>query len=925
VLLAAAVAVAGLSADTASAAQLDADFHFNGTRSAPTGEAIADIGTGNAFESEIVDRGPGPRSVLAFPTGNGLSLPTAGLASSGSYSIAMLFRLDSISGRRKLLDFSDGTSGAGLYLCNGQLQIDLLGADLCVADPDSSAGWMQVVLTRDGESGSVHAFLDDGEQSLDDGGGALALPAALRLFIDDDGAPGDEQSGGAVARVRVYDGVMSPQDVVALDRVDAAAPVVSLDALPAITADSTPALSGAAGTEAGDLSEVSVAVYSGLEATGTPVRTVIATRSGGSWTATAPTLADGTYTAQAEQADGAGNTGRSAASTFTVDSAAPAVSVSSPAAGSATRDPTPAYSGGAGDGPGDGGTITLRVYSGPSATGSPVQTLSASRSGASWSVTGSAPLPDGVYTVRAAQSDAANNTGQSSAVTFAVDTTGPTPSVAAPAAGTRTNDATPHYAGGAGDAAGDGGSVAVRVYAGSGTAGAVVETLTAPRSGSSWAVDADSALADGVYTVVATQSDTAGNTGTSDPVVFAVDTAGAAVSISSPANGGSTNDTTPSYAGVAGDDPGDEATITVDVHPGATDSTAPVQTLTAQRAGGIWSVSGTSPLTDGVYTVRAIQRDSAGNATVSDPVTFTVDTAPPETNVVAGPSGPTRDSTPELSFSSADGRGFVCRVYRDGDPPPTFAACTSPDVTQPLGDGAYVFEVAAIDAAGNQDPSPAKREFRVDTTAPHTNITVGPGDTTAADAAFTFTADEAATFSCRLDGAAWEPCTSPRVYSGLAPGPHTFEVRGVDAAGNAEVAAASSSWQVLRPGLKVPAVGSQAVALAGEVVQMRRTLRHTPLRRLAKRGKLTFPEFDAITPGIIDLRVTAGRATFAAARWELPDAGRYTIDVKLTRRGRRLARTRPRLAIALAIAFTDRAGRTLHATASATMRRLGTR
>ena len=38
-------------------------------------------------------------------------------------------------------------------------------------------------------------------------------------------------------------------------------------------------------------------------------------------------------------------------------------------------------------------------------------------------------------------------------------------------------------------------------------------------------------------------------------------------------------------------------------------------------------------------------------------------------------------------------------------------------------------------------------------------------------------------FSCRLDGAAWEPCGSPHTYSALGLGPHQFEVMAVDAAG----------------------------------------------------------------------------------------------------------------------------------------------
>ena len=40
-----------------------------------------------------------------------------------------------------------------------------------------------------------------------------------------------------------------------------------------------------------------------------------------------------------------------------------------------------------------------------------------------------------------------------------------------------------------------------------------------------------------------------------------------------------------------------------------------------------------------------------------------------------------------------------------------------------------------------------------------------------------------ATFVCKLDGSAWAPCGSPRPFSGLAVGSHTFKVRATNDAG----------------------------------------------------------------------------------------------------------------------------------------------
>ncbi|HUR84866.1 MAG TPA: hypothetical protein VMY78_05935 [Solirubrobacteraceae bacterium] len=68
---------------------------------------------------------------------------------------------------------------------------------------------------------------------------------------------------------------------------------------------------------------------------------------------------------------------------------------------------------------------------------------------------------------------------------------------------------------------------------------------------------------------------------------------------------------------------------------------------------------------------------------------------------------------------------------------------------------------------------------------PTVTITSGPAVYSSATAAsFTYSSLVSATFSCRLDGAAWEPCgsgpTSSKPYGDLGDGTHLFEVRGSD-------------------------------------------------------------------------------------------------------------------------------------------------
>jgi hypothetical protein len=109
------------------------------------------------------------------------------------------------------------------------------------------------------------------------------------------------------------------------------------------------------------------------------------------------------------------------------DVTAPAITLTTPAHGSATNNTTPLFAGVAGMAPGDAATVTVKIYLGTSASGPPVQTLAATRDGTTGAyAVAAAALAEGVYTARAQQSDDAGNTGFSTANTFTVDTTRPT-------------------------------------------------------------------------------------------------------------------------------------------------------------------------------------------------------------------------------------------------------------------------------------------------------------------------------------------------------------------------------------------------------------------------------------------------------------------------------------------------------------------
>ena len=245
---------------------------------------------------------------------------------------------------------------------------------------------------------------------------------------------------------------------------------------------------------------------------------------------------------------------------------------------------------------------------------------------------------------------------------------------------------------------------------------------------------------------------------------------------------------------------------------GATNDSTPTFTFTSSEAGstfqcridgGAWepctTPHTTAELAAGTHTFEVRAIDSSGNV---DPTPasreFTVetvqDTTPPDTTITAGPTGVTNDSTPTFTFTATEaGSTFQCRVD-DG----AWEPCTTPHTTGTLADGTHKFEVRAVDAAGNVDPTPASRTFTVDTTPPDTTITAGPsGTTNDSTPTFSFTATEAgSTFACRVDGGAWGSCTTPHTTGTLADGTHTFEVQATDGAGNTDPTPASRTFTV---------------------------------------------------------------------------------------------------------------------------------
>lgn len=144
-------------------------------------------------------------------------------------------------------------------------------------------------------------------------------------------------------------------------------------------------------------------------------------------------LGDGSHTFDVKAVDAAGNESGATTRAWRVDTTPPFVSLTTPADGSSTADATPSFSGSAGGANGDSSTVSVLVYSGASATGTPVRTLSTGAAlDGSYSVAPADPLPNGTYTAQAQQVDQAGNTGKSTPNTFTVAVPAPPTNLSPP-------------------------------------------------------------------------------------------------------------------------------------------------------------------------------------------------------------------------------------------------------------------------------------------------------------------------------------------------------------------------------------------------------------------------------------------------------------------------------------------------------------
>jgi hypothetical protein len=166
----------------------------------------------------------------------------------------------------------------------------------------------------------------------------------------------------------------------------------------------------------------------------------------------------------------------------------------------------------------------------------------------------------------------------------------------------------------------------------------------------------ESGLASGCYKYTLTGTDNVGNTASVSTVVK-VDTDNPTVSLT---------------------DPGTPLGGTTPLDASASDSSTGIQQVVFQRTpagGSTWTTIGsdssspygtswdTTGVSDGLYDVRAVATDTAGNADSSVVASRRVDNTAPNTTIGASPADPSNNTTPSFSFSSSEtGSSFECRI-----------------------------------------------------------------------------------------------------------------------------------------------------------------------------------------------------------------------------------------------------------------------
>ncbi|MFC1926574.1 hypothetical protein ACFLWV_02360 [Chloroflexota bacterium] len=451
-------------------------------------------------------------------------------------------------------------------------------------------------------------------------------------------------------------------------------------------------------------------------------------------------LVDGNYYWKVKAIDGAGNEGAwSEAWSFTVDALnPPAPALTSPQDSAVITDTTPTLDW---EDVADPTGIIYDIQVSDDGIFAAVVLTKTGLIASQYTLAPGEALADGTYHWRARAIDGAGNPSDwSSDWSFIIDNTGPPiPTLLAPADEALTNDTTPAF-----DWEGvvepNGVSYTLMIDD-SDTFATPVRTQLGLAT-SDYTLTVGEALPDGTYYWRVEAVDDFGNPGGWSAVwSFTVDTVGPPTpTLVSPADGISTNDTTPT---LDWEDVFDPSEVTYDLQVDDTDDS--FGSLVVDETGiddSFFDILVALP--DGIYYWRVEAVDGAGNHNGvilwTEVWTFTVDTAAPAEPTLLLPEDDsyTNDTTPTLDWDNVvDPSGVIYTLeVDDGDTftSPLFTLIglgTSEYTLSPgeaLPEGTYYWRVMAVDGAGNPSGWSSEWSFTIELTNPDAPVLLLPED-----------------------------------------------------------------------------------------------------------------------------------------------------------------------------------------------------
>ncbi|WP_162986000.1 Ig-like domain-containing protein [Pseudoalteromonas agarivorans] len=594
-------------------------------------------------------------------------------------------------------------------------------------------------------------------------------------------------SGDYTVQAEVSDAAGNSALDTATGNIDTAGPSLTVD-LDAVTNDTTPTISGTSDADVGTTITVVITDENGVEQTLTTT-----VDANGSWQVTPQTdLNEGDNTIEVSVSDEAGNT-TTVTDTITLDTQAPTLTVQTVGD---VNDLTPTLQGTSNE---IGGTVTLTVTDSDGA----VQTITTTvGTDGHWDIEVPSALAQGDFTVTASITDAAGNESTANS-SGNVDTITPVVTVDALGLG---NDSTPLISGTSTEPEG----TVVNIVITDSNGDETPLTATVDVNGNWQAISPE--LPDGSYSVQASITDAAGNTGgatqsgTLDSLAptLTLDTVGA------------TNDSTPTISGTTNAPAG--TVISISVSDGIT-----TETFTATvQAGGSWSADVPNALVDGELTIEASVSDNAGNTTtVSE--TATLNTTAPSISI--NTLVDTNDTTPTINGTSdaADGT-TISLTFVDSAGAETTTTTTvtggvwSVDAPSELAEGEYTVTAEVDDGLGNIGS--ATETGIIDTTMPAIEVdTLSVTNDTTPTITGTANAPQGSTVTVEITDSnnvthtvtttlgangTWSVAASQV----LAEGSYTVSASVSDAAGNTATATGAGEVDTIAPTLELTSPGS---------------------------------------------------------------------------------------------------------------------